>query len=298
MPRRSVIGLILGLMLAWGLGSSTLPPMPAGFLSAYHWQGTEDWFGGFSAINVAADGLSFTTVSDRAYFTSGRLIRDAAGRITQVLADPLRKLQDKNGKPLGEFASDSEGLAITPGGTAYVSFERVTRVARYPALTGPSEPLRKHPDFKAMDSNASLETLAIDADDTLYTLPERPANGAQSFPVYRYKNGVWDQPFALPKRGFFLAVDADFGPDGRFYLLERQFDGLAGFASRVRRFTVGADGIANEETLFQSVPGQHDNLEGLSVWRDASGALRLTMISDDNLLFLQRTEIVEYRVPD
>ena len=284
-------------MVAWGLVGSTPPPLPAAFLSAYRWQGAEEWFGGFSAIDVGPDGLNFTTVSDKAYYTTGQITRNATGLITQIVAAPLRQLHDKNGKLFGEFASDAEGLAIAPDGTAYVSFERLTRVARYATLSSASQPLRKHPDFKTMYINAALEALAIDADGTLYTLPERPLNGANSFPVYRYKNGVWDQAFALPKRGFFLAVDADIGTDGRFYLLERQFYGLAGFASRVRRFTLASDGITSEETLFQSVPGQHDNLEGLSVWRDASGALRLTMISDDNLLFLQRTEIVEYRVP-
>ena len=297
MPRRSVIGLILGLMVAWGLVGSTQSLVPSGFLSAYHWQGSDEWFGGFSAINVDPDGIGFTTVTDRGFYTSGRFARDAAGAITQIASAPLRQIHDKNGKPFGEFASDSEGLAIAADGNAYVSFERVTRVTRYATLGGPSTPLRKHPDFKTMYINASLEALAIDAGGTLYTLPERPLNDAKSFPVYRFKNGVWDQPFAVPKRGFFLAVDADIGPDGRFYLLERQFYGLAGFAIRVRRFTYGPDGITSEETLLQSVPGQHDNLEGLSVWRDASGVLRLTMISDDNLLFLQRTEIVEYRVP-
>ena len=297
MPRRSVIGLILGLMVAWGLVGSTQPLVPSGFLSAYHWQGSDEWFGGFSAINVDPDGIGFTTITDRGFYTSGRFTRDAAGAISQIVSAPLRQIHDKNGKPFGEFASDSEGLAVAADGTAYVSFERVTRIARYAKLSDPSLPLRKHPDFKTMNINAALESLAIDADGTLYTLPERPINDTQSFAVYRYKNVVWDQPFAVPKRGFFLVVDADFGPDGRFYVLERQFYGLAGFASRVRRFKIGTDGLSDEETLFQSALGQHDNLEGLSVWRDASGVLRLTMISDDNLLFLQRTEIVEYRVP-
>jgi len=42
----------------------------------------------------------------------------------------------------------------------------------------------------------------------------------------------------------------------------------------------------------------HDNLEGVSVWRDADGALRATLVSDDNFRFLQQTEIVEYLLPD
>lgn len=298
MRPRSAIGLTLGAAVLLGLVSSTAPPMPPGFLSAYHWQSDDPLFGGFSALHVGSEGLNLVTVSDRGFYTSGRLTRDADGLISQVVVAPIRKLHDEDDSPLGDDASDSEGLAIAADGTAYVSFERWIRVARYAVINGPNVWLPTPPEFQTLLPNASLESLAIDVEGTLFALPERPMNGAQSFPVYRFKNGVWDQPFSVPKRGFFLAVDADIGPDGKFYLLERKFHGFAGFASRVRRFTIGPDALTDEETLLQSVPGQHDNLEGLSVWRDTSGRLRLTMISDDNLFFLQRTEIVEYRVPD
>ena len=298
MRRRSIIGLILGGAAVWGLVGSSSPPMPPGFLSAYHWHGTEMAFGGFSALAVGSDGLNFTTVSDRAYYTTGRISRNAAGLISQISAAPLRKLRDDDGKPLNNDASDSEGLAIGQDGTAYISFERWIRVARYAVMSGPNMWLPGSPYFSAMLPNASLESLAIDADGALFTLPERPINGAQSFPVYRFKNGVWDQPFAIPKRGFFLAVDANIGPDGRLYLLEREFHGLSGFSSRVRRFVIGQTQLTHEETLLETVAGQHDNLEGISVWRDHQGSLRLTMVSDDNFFFFQRTEIVEYRVPD
>ena len=36
--------------------------------------------------------------------------------------------------------------------------------------------------------------------------------------------------------------------------------------------------------------------DDLAVWRDANGAIRLTMIADDNFFWVQRTEVVEYRV--
>ena len=272
--------------------------MPTGFLSSFHWQRDEPQFGGFSALASDADGMGFVTITDKGLSLSARILRNKAGRIAQIIANPLQRLHSKDGRPFGPYASDAEGLAIAADGTAYVSFERVSRVARYNTLGGQSLPVPKHPAFKSMRENESLEALAIDSAGTLYTLPERPKGRAQSFPVYRFKNGVWDQPFSLPRRGLFLAVDAAFGPDGRFYLLERQFYGLSGFASRVRRFVIGPAGPEAEETLLQSAPGQHDNLEGLSVWRDAAGSLRLIMISDDNLFFLQRTEIVEYTVPD
>jgi hypothetical protein len=297
MPRRPVVGVIFGTVVLLGLVGSTSPPLPAGYLSSIQWQSDDPLFGGFSAIAVTADGAGFVTLSDRGNFTSGRLDRDQTGRIIGIVADALRALKGADDLPLGDYRRDSEGLTLLPDGQAYVSFEQIARVVHYPVLNGPGTALPRPEAFKQLQRNSALEALAADAKGTLYTLPERSGDPSAPFPVYRFKDGIWDQPFSLPRRGSFLAVGADIGPDGRFYLLEREFHGLAGFASRVRRFSLGPSGFADEETLLQSRPGQHDNLEGISVWRDASGALRLTMISDDNMIFLQRTEIVEYRVP-
>ena len=286
------------MMAVFGLVSSTSPPLPPGFLQAYVWQSTDPLFGGFSAIELGQDGSSFSMLSDRGAFTSGRLIRNVAGQIIAVTADPIKKLLGPDDQLLRNFRRDTEGLAMLPDGQAYVSFEGGARVAYYKTLAGRGIVLDRPKPFEGFRPNSGLEALAIDAEGTLYTLPERSADATAPFPVFRYKNGVWDQPFNLPRRGQFLAVGADIGPDGRFYLLEREFHGLSGFSSRVRRFTFGPDGLSHEETLLESVTGQHDNLEGLSVWRDHQGHLRLTMVSDDNQRFLQRTEIVEYRVPD
>ncbi len=144
-----------------------------------------------------------------------------------------------------------------------------------------------------MQNNSGLEALAIDTAGDLYAIPERSGTEARPFPVYRFRDGAWSQPFAIPRRPPHLPVAADFGPDGRLYLLERHFAGLA-FQSRVRVFTLEDDQIVQEQTLIDTLPGQHDNLEGMAVWQDAAGRIRLTMISDDNFNFFQRTEIVEY----
>ncbi len=286
------------MMAVFGLVSSASPPLPPGFLQAYHWQSDDPLFGGFSAIELGKDGNTFTVLSDRGAFTTGRLIRNPVGQITAVAAEPVQKLLGPDDQLLRSFRRDSEGLAMLPDGQAYVSFEGGARVAHYKTLAGRGIVLERPPSFDSFRPNSGLEALAIDADGTLYTLPERSSDSDTPFPVYRFRHGIWDQPFGLPRRGPFLAVGADIGPDGRFYLLERAFHGLAGFSSRVRRFTIADKGFVDEETLLQTVPGQHDNLEGLSVWRDAAGILRLTMISDDNQRFFQRTEIVEYRVAD
>src|SRR5690606_38058901 len=117
------------------------------------------------------------------------------------------------------------------------SLEGEARVLAYNRLGGPARNLPSHKDFAKMQGNSSLEALAIDKRGWLYTLPERSGREDRPFPVYVFNGKSWSKPYALPREGRFLPVGADFGPDGRFYLLERDFRGIAGFASRVRAFT-------------------------------------------------------------
>lgn len=302
MRRRTGLALIAGGVLALGLpGASARPaPAPAGFLGSYRWRGTDPRFGGFSSLHVTSVGQEFLTLSDRASWVRGRFRRDAAGRITGVEAGPPLPLRGAGTAPLAGDRRDAEGLAVAPDGTLFVSFEGpgLARVLVYDRIDGPARNLPTPTAFGRMQRNGSLESLAIGPDGTLYTLPERSGRIDRPFPVWRFRRGVWDQPFDLPRRGGFLAVGADIGPDGRFYLLERELRGLAGFATRLRRFRLGESGLSREEVLLETPPGLHDNLEGLSVWRDAGGNLTVTMISDDNFRFFQRTEFVEYRLSD
>lgn len=313
MPGRSRLAVIAAAALvAIGLQSSASPTPPPGFIGAYRWTVADPRFGGFSAIDMTADGTEFTAVNDKGAFVQGRLNRTAEGSIASVDAGPVTRLKSVSGAPLAGNETDSEGLAIAADGTAYVSFEGIARVLRYPALDGPAQALPTPPAFRDFPRNAALEALAVDGDGVLYTFPEDVAGSKRirlligqrgnhkgpAFPVWRFANGSWTQPFDLPRDGVFLPVGADFGPDGRLYVLERSFHGLAGFGSRVRSFQVGAEALSDQQVHLTSPTGLHDNLEGLSVWRDDNGAIRLTMISDDNFLSVQRTEIVEYRLSD
>lgn len=298
MPKRPFLALTAGACLALGLQGSASPQPAPGFLSATPWSMDDPGFGGLSGIELSGDGLSFVAISDKGAWTRGRLIRDAEGRITAIDAEPMRMLLGKGTDPLGKGRNDAEGLAIAPDGTVYISFEAVARVLRYDRIDGPAANLPTPPEFTRLQRNSALEPLAIAADGTIYTLPERSGKMERPFPVWRFRNGQWDQPFTLRRDGGFLAVGADIGPDGRFYLLEREFHGIAGFASRVRSFALSDGGLSDERTEMQSATGQHDNLEGISVWRDAGGAIRLTMVADDNFNFFQTTEIVEYRLAD
>ena len=76
--------------------------------------------------------------------------------------------------------------------------------------------------------------------------------------------------------------------------LERKLVVGLWWQSRIRR--VRLDGSL-DETIWTSERGAFDNLEGLSLWRDAKG-LRMTLVSDNNGSEKTPTEFVEFRVTD
>lgn len=281
-----------------GAAQQTLAPqaLRAEHVGTYVWSMDKRDFGGFSGIEMSDDGLEFTALSDRATLRWGQIQRDDQGRITELVPQGHARLKDSTGaKLMPGTKGDSEGLAIGTDGTIWISFEGITRVARYDRADSTAVILPRPDAFKQMQRNSSLEALAITPDGTLLTLPERSGNISRPFPVWRFRDGVWDQPFEIPRTGDWLAVGADIGPDGRFYLLERDFMGLLGFRSRVRRFDLSEQGLTNEQTLLTTRPLQYDNLEGIAVWREGTD-IRLTLISDDNFSRLQRTQLVEYRI--
>ncbi|MBB5220286.1 hypothetical protein HNP73_000207 [Amaricoccus macauensis] len=259
------------------------------------WRNGWTHFGGFSALWVSEDGERFTTISDRGGFVEGRFERQG-GEIEDAVMERRGRLRGVDGTRLEGGDVDAEGMAVDARGRTYVSFEGFHRVRRYDDLQGPASDVRSHRDFRRLQSNSGIETLAMDRQGILYAIPERSGALERPFPVYRLIGGRWDKSWTIPRVPPFLPVDADFGPDGRFYLLERDFKWLGGFATRLRRFDVTPDGFVNGTTLLETSFGQLDNMEGIAAWQDAAGRTRLTMISDDNFFPLQQTIFVEYVV--
>ncbi len=298
MRRRSVFGLTLALGVVAGLHGSAEAGKPAGFLAEVDWDQADPRFGGISAISVTDGGNSFTAVSDRGSVLQGRLLRDGTGRLTGVAGGAPVVLLRPDGTPLPRSMADSEGLALDGKGGFYISFEGPARVRHYARPGAPAENLDRPRAFDAMIENASLESLCRGPDGALYTLPEDSGSHASPFPLFRWRAGQWDRFGTIARSDEFRAVDCAIGPDGRFYLLQRAFHGLGGFASRLVRFDFTANGLTGRQVLFQSETGTFDDLEGLSVWRDAAGRLRATMVSDDNFSAFFVTEVVEFALPE
>ena len=292
--RRALGGLLSLLLIAAGV------PAPAAsleYVGTFVWHDSDDSFGGFSGIELNADGSSFHALTDRAHLYWGSIERDNQGMIRGMNIAGRAHLKDRKGRPLKPgYHGDSEGLAIGEDGRIWISFEGLNRISLYENPDAAPLSRRLPPKQPWMDLNSGLEAIAI-RDGTVYAVPERSESEDQPFPIVTFRDNQWGQAGEIRRDPRWLPVGADFGPDGWFYLLERDFQGILGFASRVRRMQLTDDGPRNEEILLTTRALQYDNLEGLAVWHDGQG-IRLTMISDDNFLFVQRTELVEYRLRD
>lgn len=262
-------------------------------LGSYRWAHDHPDFGGLSGLELAADGSSLITISDRGMIFTADIARDGAGVITAITLTGMRRQRDVDGQPLGPGLRDSEGLAQLEDGTLCISYEGPARILCHPPGADRPHQIPDHPAFATLPVNGALEALAVDRHGRLYTLPERSGRHDAPFPVWRRDGQGWQTVAKIRRDAGFLAVGADFGPDGRFYLLERGFNGI-GFRSRVRSFLPDDAGWHDERLHLQTRILQHDNLEGISVWRDRAGRIRLSLVSDDNFRRLQRTEIVEY----
>jgi hypothetical protein len=291
MRRRSLLALIGAAALAPASIAAPAAATPHRFRLRHD----DPRFGGFSALHLSANGRDCLLLSDRGTLVALRLARDAQGQITGAEVQSLTNLKGPRGTRLARHLRDSEGLARAPDGQIYISFEGVGggRVWRYARPNATPEILPRHPDFGIMPLNGSLEALAIDQRGRLWTIPEQPVESR--FPLYRFDAGGWDIAGHLKPLGRFLPVALDFGPDGAAYLLERDFRFPIGFASRLSRLDGGPD--ARRHVLWQSRLGQFDNLEGLAITRHDANALRATMVSDDNFLPVQRSELVEWVFP-
>ncbi len=293
---RPVVGLTA---ILFALAAGPAAADAASFVGSYTWA-PEKWpLSGVSGIELSADGRRFVLVTDRGYVATGTLARGSDGAVSDVVLDePGQLMRGDEGEVMSFNNRDAEGLALLSDGRYAVSFENTNTVSVYSGPAGKSTVLTYGDNLPGIPVKLGLEGLAADSEDRLYAIVEQALGSPRGYRVWRYAEGAWSNPFDIPNDGLWRATGADFGPDGRLYLLERDYWPILGFMTRVRRFQVGPEGLSGEETLLVTQAGRHDNLEGIAVWQDGDGATRLTLVSDDNFRVMQRTEFVDYRLDD
>lgn len=288
-------GLLVGAALLWA-GVSRLHRLPPGVV-ALSWPADGPGFGGWSGMDIAADGRRFWALSDAGTWTTGTLTRSGPDeRLSGLHALRPQWLGTEVDGESVVFYRDSEGLDVAPDGVMHVSFEGFHRLRRFDWPGGRMRWVPPPAIAPRLGYNSGMEALARAPDGSLLTLFETDPRGPGFAALWRWNGARWDQPWTLPRDRGWSPVGADFGPDGRLYLLERGVRPL-GFVTRIRAFDPGAPGLLRGQTVYQAPPGRHGNLEGIGLWRDAAGRLRAVMVADDNHLWLQRSQIVEVTLP-
>lgn len=280
--------------LVWGPSSARAEPRLE-LLSSYVWESRERWFGGLSGIEVLPGGTDAVLITDRGSLLHAVLRRED-GRL--VSADILSRLRFRNVTTsyLRGRNRDAEGLAIDRQGRAFMSLEHRHRIVTLDLQSAATRRLPDQPDSTGFPPNSGFEALAVHPDGRLFALPEGSHDTSGTLPVFAYQNDGWRITHRLQHLPPFVPVGADFDDKGHLYLLERAA-GPLGFRSRIRRFDLDATPLRGE-VLLTTFPATFDNLEGLSVWQDPEGHTRLTLISDDNFLPIQRTQLVEFILTD
>lgn len=252
-----------------------------------------DHFGGFSGLLVR-DGR-MKAVTDAGWLLEAPLV-DGSDGLEPGLARMVA-LTDPDGALLDKSGGDAEGLAVLDG-RFFVSFERdhrIMEIGEGAQLQG----LLQYRAFETLGSNKGLESLATLPDRALIAIAE--ASGTEGHPVFVLEGDELHQG-TLVEVAPYSVTGADVGPDGLLYLVQRYYSPLTGVRIRIDRMALTEEGFplpGTRQLLAEYESGSGiDNMEGISVWTDAQGRLRLALISDDNFNFVQRTLLMDFELTD
>lgn len=267
-----------------------------------------DWkgFGGWSGLEVSADGSRAILVSDKGRWLTARLDYDSEGWLTGLDGAESGILPGLDGEPLqtGGSHGDAEDLTAGANGRLIVSFERVHRLWSYPAgippFQGPARGIPVPAPMAGAPSNEGIESLAALPGGRLLIVTEGYSDAPDT--VLGWLGGAegW-APLRVGVAGGYRPAGAAGLATGEVFLLERRFNPLDGLAIRVRRFAPGeivAGGLLEGEVLAKlSPPLTVDNFEGIAVRRGANETL-IYLLSDDNLHAGQRSLLLLFALPD
>ena len=266
------------------------------FAGAWRLRADSGRFGGLSGLVV--DGEGIVAVVDQGEILTARLRRN--GNSLDIRDAALRALHTADGRQFNKRGGDAEGLARI-GDRLFVTFERDHRIAQVGRDGRIGSVTRLGRLAEELDANGGLEGLAA-VDGGLLAIAETPGEGG--FDVLALSpGGNLLARGRLPRLSRHLVTGADVAPDGRLYVVLRDFSVLTGVSIRVQSYALaGTPPMPVPDSVrtlaaFEQESGI-DNMEAISLWRDAEGRLRLWLLADDNFNLLQRTLLIEFLVAE
>jgi len=268
------------------------------------------YFGGYSGLVIDAKGERFLAVSDSGSWLSGKL-GYANGQPSAVSEARIGAIPQSDGRPLQRKGHrDAEALVALKPGTAegrfLIAFEAYHRIEEYifekGAMRGPVGRRAIPPQLKGMRSNAALEAAtmlrggAFTGALVLFAESKLSAEGHHSGAMI--KGGKPHALFLTRHEDYDITEIASLA-DGSLAVVERSFNPRAlRLGIRLRLIKAGdikPGALLTGETLLDAGAGQEiDNFEGLAVHETEQGETVLTLISDDNFNFLQRTLLLQF----
>jgi len=251
-------------------------------------------YGGFSGLLIKNAGTEALVVTDKSFFFVLELRRDDNDILTGYSAIKKGRILSSKGEHLNGRNTDSESIAMDANNNYYISFESNHRIMMHTEVEGKGIFVPKHPMFRKLSVNKGIEALAIDNENRLIAIPEKPPLGISDIPIFRLQNNKWEIIKYVKIEDNFLVTDAEILPMGLLLILERKFSWTQGFKTRFR--LISLDKFDNTEPIivFTSTANQFDNLEGMTFWKDKKGEMRILTVSDDNFHPLQQSEIREF----
>ena len=251
-------------------------------------------YGGFSGLVIQDDGSEALILTDKSFFFVLKLKRNDDDFLTGYSLIRKGRILSSKGEPLNGRNTDSESIVIDENNNYYISFESNHRIMMHTKVEGAGVFIPKHPMFRKLSVNKGIEALAIDNKDRLIAIPEKPPLGISDIPIFRLQNNKWEIIKYIKFKDDFLVTDAEFLPQGLLLILERKFSWTQGFKTRFRLISLNDFDNKKPITVFTSAANQFDNLEGMTLWKDKKGAIRILTVSDDNFHPLQQSEIREF----
>ncbi len=251
-------------------------------------------YGGFSGLLIKNEGTEALVVTDKSFFFVLELRRDDNDFLTGYSVIKKGRILSSKGEHLNGRNTDSESIAKDADNNYYISFESNHRIMMHTEVEGKGIFVPKHPMFRKLSVNKGIEALAIDNENRLIAIPEKPPLGISDVPIFRLQNNNWEIIKYVKIEDNFLVTDAEILPMGFLLILERKFSWTQGFKTRFR--LISLDKFDNTEPIivFTSTANQFDNLEGMTLWKDKKGEMRILTVSDDNFHPLQQSEIREF----
>jgi hypothetical protein len=264
-------------------------------------------FGGISGLHIERDGSHFLAATDRGSWLRGRIVyRD--GKPAGIAETEMAPILGPDGKPLAASGwFDVESLTEFDG-RFYVGIERVHKIVRFDiagdGLRAHGEPIETPDDFRTLVANKGLECLAAAPKGSklaghLIGVTERSLDADGNLRSFLIGTGGGKaERFSVKRSDDYEVSDCTILNGHDLLLLERRYSPARGVAMRIRRVPLAAikPGVTVDgKVLIEAdLAYQIDNMEGISVHRNARGETIITLVSDDNFAVIQRNLLLQF----